>query len=108
MSHSNSGSPDSPGLNALSKSKREDRIEELREKYPQIADEEDEVQANRELYQDYVTAAYDEQGHGHKDYSKLFVERALNFTEEQWEARICSPTSIPRTGWMEETPPATA
>jgi type I restriction-modification system DNA methylase subunit len=89
-----------PGLNALSKSKREDRIEELREKYPQIADEEDEVQANRELYQDYVTAAYDEQGHGHKDYSKLFVERALNLQKSSGKLGYVLPRqSLVLGGW---------
>jgi hypothetical protein len=65
-----------PGLNALPKSRRDERMDELRERYPKEADEEAAEKEQRSKYQNYVSQAYKDQSYGHYDYAKLFVERA--------------------------------
>jgi len=91
-----------PGLNSLPKTKRDDRIEELREQYPQEAKVEEREQQQREQYQDYVGEAYDKQGRGHYDYSKLFVERALSLMSNSGELGYVLPRqSLVLSGWKQ-------
>jgi hypothetical protein len=74
-----------PGINTIPGSRRSDHMDELREKYPRQAKEEKEEREQREQYQEYVGDAFEDQGRGHHDYAKLFVERAtdiLNGTGE--------------------------
>jgi hypothetical protein len=65
-----------PGLNALSDTRRERRITELRAERPIDALIEDQERADREQLQVLVEATYDRLGRGHYDFAKLFVERA--------------------------------
>lgn len=80
-----------PGLNALAKTKREKRREELREQYPQQAREEEREKKQREQYQEYVGNSFVDQGRGHYDYAKLFVERATDLLRDDGELGYVLP-----------------
>ena len=89
-----------PGLNALKKEDREEKIEELRDNHPPEAREEEQEEAFRDVYQDYVGEAYDKQGWGHYDYSKLFVERVLNLANNNGRLGYVLPRqSLVLSGW---------
>ncbi len=89
-----------PGLNALPKSKRDDRREELRKQYPRQAQKEKREKQRREQYQDYVGHAYKDQSYGHHDYAKLFVERADDLLQEEGNLGYVLPRqSLVLSGW---------
>lgn len=89
-----------PGLNALPKNQREEKIEELRENHPPEAKEEKQESEFRDVYQEYVSDAYEKQGWGHYDYSKLFVERVLNLLNKDGELGYVLPRqSLVLSGW---------
>lgn len=89
-----------PGLNSLPKNQREDKIEELRENHPPEAKEEQEEEEFRDVYQDYVGEAYEKQGWGHYDYSKLFVERVLSLLSSDGKLGYVLPRqSLVLSGW---------
>ncbi|WP_276247552.1 hypothetical protein [Haladaptatus sp. YSMS36] len=91
-----------PGLNTLGKKKREQKIEELRQQYPSEAKAEEREQEERERYQDYVKEAYEDQGRGHKEYAKLFVERATDLLNEDGELGYVLPRqSLVLGGWKQ-------
>ncbi len=91
-----------PGLNALSKTRRDDRIEELREKFPWQAEEEKEEQEQREQYQEYVGNSFDDQGRGHYDYAKLFVERATDLLNDDGDLGYVLPRQcLVLGGWKQ-------
>jgi hypothetical protein len=72
-----------PGFNALPAAERERRMEALRNERPDDAVLEQRVQGERETLQRLAEAAFELQGrgqHGHHDFAKLFLERALRLT----------------------------
>ncbi|WP_331232220.1 Eco57I restriction-modification methylase domain-containing protein [Natronorarus salvus] len=91
-----------PGINSLGKAKRKQKIEELRQQYPYDAEVEEREKEERERYQDYVKAAYDDQGRGHYDYSKLFVERATDILNSDGKLGYVLPRqSLILGGWKQ-------
>jgi hypothetical protein len=91
-----------PGLNALPKTRRDEKIEELREKHPHQADEEEREKSQREQYQDYVGDAFEDQGRGHYDYAKLFVERATDLLHDEGELGYVLPRQcLVLGGWKQ-------
>jgi len=90
-----------PGLNSLSNDDRKKKIKELRENHPPEAKEEEKENAFRDVYQTYVGEAYDKQGWGHYDYSKLFVERVLNLLNENGRLGYVLPRQcLVLSGWQ--------
>jgi hypothetical protein len=91
-----------PGLNTVPATRRDDRIEELRERYPAQAQEEKRQREQREAYQEYVGNAFDDQGRGHHDYSKLFVERATDLQNHRGQLGYVLPRqSLVLSGWKQ-------
>jgi len=91
-----------PGLNALPKTRRDDHIEELREKFPWQAEEEKEEKEQREQYQEYVGNSFDDQGRGHYDYAKLFVERATDILNDDGDLGYVLPRQcLVLGGWKQ-------
>ena len=89
-----------PGLNAVPASRRDERIDELREKYPHQVKEEEREKYQREQYQEYIGDAFEDQGRGHYDYSKLFVERATDILNEDGDLGYVLPRqSLVLSGW---------
>jgi len=89
-----------PGLNKIPASRREDHMDELREKYPHQAREEKREKKQREQYQKYIKNSFDDQGRGHYDYAKLFVERATNILNDEGELGYVLPRqSLVLSGW---------
>ncbi len=91
-----------PGLNAIPASRRDEHMDELREKYPQQAKEEEREQYQREQYQEYVGNSYEDQGRGHYDYAKLFVERATDMLNDDGELGYVLPRQcLVLGGWKQ-------
>ena len=91
-----------PGLNTIPASRRDDRMDELREKYPQQATEEKREKRQREQYQEYVKNSFEDQGRGHYDYAKLFVERATDILHDTGELGYVLPRQcLVLGGWKQ-------
>lgn len=89
-----------PGLNAVPATRRDDRVEELRQQYPHQANEEIREKQQREKYQAYVKNSFQDQGRGHYDYAKLFVERATDILNDEGELGYVLPRqSLVLSGW---------
>jgi hypothetical protein len=89
-----------PGLNALPKTRRDDRMEELRDQYPHEANQEKREKRHREQYQAYVKHSYVDQSYGHYDYAKLFVERADDLLQDKGHLGYVLPRqSLVLSGW---------
>jgi hypothetical protein len=89
-----------PGLNTVPATRRDDRIEELREQYPHQAKEEERERQQREQYQEYIKNSFEDQGRGHYDYAKLFVERATDILNDTGELGYVLPRqSLVLGGW---------
>jgi hypothetical protein len=89
-----------PGLNTIPASRREDHMDELREKYPHQAREQKREKNRREKYQEYIKNSFKDQGRGHYDYAKLFVERATNILNDKGEIGYVLPRqSLVLSGW---------
>jgi len=89
-----------PGLNAVPATRRDEHIEELREKYPHQAKEEEREKQQREQYQQYIKGSFEDQGRGHYDYSKLFVERATDLLNSSGELGYVLPRQcLVLSGW---------
>ena len=91
-----------PGLNTVPASRRDDEIEALRQRYPQQARDEEHEQHQREEYQRYIKASFVDQGRGHYDYAKLFVERATDVLADDGELGYVLPRqSLVLGGWKQ-------
>jgi hypothetical protein len=89
-----------PGLNTVPATRRDDHMDELREKYPHQAEEENREKQRREQYQRYVKHSFEDQGRGHYDYAKLFVERATDILQDEGEIGYVLPRqSLVLSGW---------
>jgi hypothetical protein len=89
-----------PGLNTVPATRRDDRMDELRERYPQQAKDEERERHQREQYQAYVGNSFDDQGRGHYDYAKLFVERATDILQDDGELGYVLPRQcLVLSGW---------
>ena len=89
-----------PGLNTVPATRRDDHMDELREKYPHQAKEEERERQQREEYQQYVKNSFEDQGRGHYDYAKLFVERATEILNDEGELGYVLPRqSLVLSGW---------
>jgi hypothetical protein len=67
-----------PGLNALASGKRDGKIDELRQHHSGDAEYESDARASSEILQEHFKADYSQQGSGHLELAKLFLERALS------------------------------
>jgi hypothetical protein len=89
-----------PGLNTVPASRRDEHMDKLREKYPQQAKEEKREDERRSQYQEYVKNSFEDQGRGHYDYAKLFVERATDILNDDGELGYVLPRqSLVLAGW---------
>jgi hypothetical protein len=94
-----------PGLNALAAGQREQKIAELRIARPSEASLETAQGKERELLQRLAEGAYSLQGrgqHGHHDFAKLFVERAIGLTSPTGTLGYVLPRqSLVLGGWKD-------
>jgi hypothetical protein len=89
-----------PGLNTIPASRRDEHMERLRERYPQQARDEARERQHREQYQEYIKHSFVDQGRGHYDYSKLFVERATDILNDDGDLGYVLPRqSLVLAGW---------
>lgn len=89
-----------PGLNALTQSRRDERIRQLRIERPADALMEEREKAERERFQGYVERSYPLRGRGHYDFAKLFTERALTLLHRQAALGYVLPAnSLLLGGW---------
>ncbi len=89
-----------PGLNSVPATRRDDHMDELREKYPHQAKEEEREKQQREQYQQYVKNSFEDQGRGHYDYAKMFVERATDILNDEGELGYVLPRQcLVLSGW---------
>jgi hypothetical protein len=91
-----------PGLNTVPASRRDDEIKALRQRYTQQARDEVREQHQREEYQRYIKASFVDQGRGHYDFAKLFVERAMDVLADDGELGFVLPRqSLVLGGWKQ-------
>lgn len=94
-----------PGLNRVPASRRARAIEQLRRERPTDAVAEIEERRERELLQRLIDAAYQYQGrgsHGHHDFAKIFVERALSLLAPEGRLGLVLPrVALVLGGWAD-------
>jgi hypothetical protein len=89
----------SPGLNNLSPTERDARIDELRKLFPEEAEDEELERDRREAFQDHIAASFEHQGRGHYDYAKLFVERATSLMSDGRLGYVLPRQCLVLGGW---------
>ena len=88
-----------PGLNALRPAERDERIDELRDLFPEDAGDEKAERQRREAFQDHIATSFTHQGRGHYDYAKLFVERATALMTDGWLGYVLPRQCLVLGGW---------
>lgn len=95
----------SPGLNRVPVSQRPLAIEQLRRDRPTDAQDEAVERRERELLQRLIDTAYEFQGrgaHGHHDFAKVFVERAIALLAPDGRLGLVLPrVSLVLGGWRD-------
>jgi hypothetical protein len=95
----------SPGLNRVPASLRAAAIERLRRERPTDALEESAERRERELLQRLIDTAYELQGrgaHGHHDFAKVFLERALSLLARDGRLGLVLPrVALVLGGWRD-------
>jgi hypothetical protein len=94
-----------PGLRALTAAQQLEEMDRLRKLYPEHALAEQREEANRAELQRLVEAGYELQGrgqHGHHDFAKLFLERALGLLSREGTLGYVLPrTAMVLAGWTD-------
>jgi hypothetical protein len=95
----------SPGLNREPAARRQAAIEQLRHERPTDAQDEIAERRQRELLQRLIDAAYQHQGrgaHGHHDFAKVFLERALSLLAPDGRLGLVLPrVALVLGGWRD-------